>query len=982
LYNLEVIGFCIKKPCLFIAIFLVFLESLFSQTFPTRNYTKKHGLPGTAVWCCCQDSKGFLWFGTDKGLCRFDGFTFRPVKIGGLADSFIRTIYEDREGNLWIGTIGNGVKCLAAPARETVTTLPDLSGGNVYSIVQDSAGHLWFGTANGLTRFDGKTVHKYTTNDGLPPGDLLKLAIDRKKRLWAASRDGIGYFKNGGFETFEIAEDLRGSRFSTLMPDPRGRLWIGTSNGLICCANGAFTCYTVEDRLKDNRVTSLYQDDEGNTWIGTWNGVNVLSDSAGTFTSITTDNGLPHNFIYSLLQDREGNMWVATHAGVSCLRSINMATYSKKDGLPHESIYDMIQDRKGRYWIGTANGLSCFADGKFKTYTTRDGLVSNSIYALMEDRQGKIWIGTMEGLVSFFSGRFNRFDQFRDVIYDLKEGRGGTIWIGSGSGIYRLKNGKLLEPPFENNPPLVSFILEDSRGDLWFASREGLYNYSNSDKSLKLYNKRNRKLPNSSVRVIFEDSWGVVWIGTKGGLSGFDKGLFFHYSSKDGLPDNTCNVILEDRYWRIWVGTENGLAVLTGQKFKTYTARRHGLAADSWDIGFKDRQGVLWLGSQQGLTRLTPPPVRVNTIPPPIYITNVNVLEKEVPLAQLGQLSHKQNYIRFQFTGLCFSAPESIVYRYKLEGIDTRWQETRIPSVPYPYLPPGNYRFQVKAVNNDGMESSAPAEIAFEIRPPFWRTWWFMLLVLLAVISITTMLVLWRYNRAREKAELEARNRQLVMAQRMELVGSLAAGTVHDLKNLLSIILGYTRLMSRKFDRGDEGYQHLETIKDTAATAVQMSKQILSLTRYPDELPGDVELGELLAEILKTLEITLPKKIKTRWILPDQPVRFAIHPARFQQVVINLCQNAAHAMPGGGELTVRLSNPRDKKIQLHVSDTGTGIKADVLAKIFNPLFTTKENGKGTGLGLFVVQQIVNQYNGTIHVQSDPGKGTTFTISFP
>jgi signal transduction histidine kinase len=415
--------------------------------------------------------------------------------------------------------------------------------------------------------------------------------------------------------------------------------------------------------------------------------------------------------------------------------------------------------------------------------------------------------------------------------------------------------------------------------------------------------------------------------------------------------------------------------------FKTYTARRHGLATDYWITGFKDRQGSFWLGGQEGITRFTPPPLKTNTVPPPVYITSVNVLEKEVPLARLGQLSHKQNYIRFQFVGLCFSAPESVVYRYKLENIDRRWRETQTPSVPYPYLPPGNYRFRVKAFNNDGIESSAPAEIVFEIRPPFWRTWWFMLLVLLTVISITTMLVLWRYNRAREKAEVQAKNRQLVIAQRMELVGSLAAGTVHDLKNLLSIILGYTRVMSRKLGRGAEDYQHLETIKDTAATAVQMSKQILSLTRYPDDLPGDVELGELLEEILKTLKITLPKKIKTRWKPPDQPLRFAIHPARFQQVVINLCQNAAHAMPHGGDLTVSLSRSPDDEIQLQVSDTGTGIEANVLDKIFHPLFTTKENGKGTGLGLFVVRQIVNQYNGTIQVQSEPGKGTTFTITF-
>jgi signal transduction histidine kinase len=325
------------------------------------------------------------------------------------------------------------------------------------------------------------------------------------------------------------------------------------------------------------------------------------------------------------------------------------------------------------------------------------------------------------------------------------------------------------------------------------------------------------------------------------------------------------------------------------------------------------------------------------------------------------------------------------MFRYKLNGLDETWKQTADRSIYYPYLPPGDYLFKVKAVNNDGVESRRPAEIAFKIPPPFWKTWWFQLLIVLAAFSLPGWLVVSRQRRARKYAELEARNKQLVMAQRMELMGNLAAGTVHDLKNLLSIILGYSRMVSRKFAPDDPERENVETIRKTASTAVQMSKQILSLARYPDRLPGTVELGELLEEILDTLEITLPKTVKTRRIMPGEPVRFAIHPARFQQVVLNLCQNAAHAMPGGGELTVALSMPGNeigRKIRLEIRDTGTGIEPDNIDKIFQPLFTTKQSGKGTGLGLFVVDQIVREHGGRIEVRSQPGTGTTFIIRFP
>jgi signal transduction histidine kinase len=283
-----------------------------------------------------------------------------------------------------------------------------------------------------------------------------------------------------------------------------------------------------------------------------------------------------------------------------------------------------------------------------------------------------------------------------------------------------------------------------------------------------------------------------------------------------------------------------------------------------------------------------------------------------------------------------------------------------------------------------------PAEYSFVIRPPFWQTWWFMLFVGLFLCGLLFLGLHWRVKRIREKAELksrgielEARNRQLVISQRMELMGTLAAGTVHDLKNLLAVIIGYSRLMGQKY-RGDdnEDRQNIEIIKDTAATAVQMAKQILSFTRQKDPSHEPVDLGMELTEILDTLKITQPKNIHILRELQSEPVLFPINPARFQQLVMNLCLNAFQAMPDGGQLKISLSSTANNEITLQISDTGAaGIKKENLDKIFDPFFTTKEQSQGTGLGLFVVKQIVTEYNGKIEVHSQPGKGTTFVIRF-
>jgi ligand-binding sensor domain-containing protein/signal transduction histidine kinase len=978
----------LKKAAIFFILLVILFPFLHSQVYSIKNYLKKDGLISTVVLSLCQDSRGYLWVGTKKGLCRFNGQRFDFIKTTRKIEPYIITILEDMDGNLWLGT-GKGVICLVD--GRTVTDMSDrpdapgaLSRGKVYAILRDDDNHIWFGTDSGLIRYDGNVFESFTTQHGL----LSNVVVGLEKGpdgIWVACKGGVGYFRDERFQELHMPKRYRNEIFYRLLQEPGGKLWVGTYSGLIGYKDGVFATYREEDGFIDSRVSSLLLDSRGDIWVGTWKGITRFSGN--TTTAVNVHNGLISNFTYAMLEDREGNIWVATHNGLSCVKSINIASYSKKDGLPSGIVYDMIQDKKNRYWFGTDIGLGCLENGTFKTYTTGDGLPHNAVYALLEDRKGTIWIGTLEGLATYSNGIFTSNLEQNRQIYELKETRDGSVWIGSSSGLHRWRSGNMERslPTFSPQRPSatskkstiqVYFILEDRQGDRWYSTSDGLYRYSKKD--------GNRKISDAHVLVIFEDRRGSVWVGSGDGLSRYGNETVTRYTVKDGLPDNTCNVLLEDDDGILWLGTEKGIASFDGNSFRLYTALRHGFLSDSWNTGFKDRQGRIWMGGPDGVTRFLPPPTVFNDVPPPVYITGVKVLEEEMPIQRLGNLGPKQNYIRFRFTGLCTSAPESVVYRYKLNDVntvDTGWQETQETMAIYPFLPSGEYRFMVKAVNNDGVESTEAAEVAFRIMPPFWRTWWFLTLAVLSAMFFTGMLVRWRYIRSKEKSELEAKNKMLVMAQRMELMGTLAAGTVHDLKNLLSIILGYTRVMSRKFHPGDDEHQHLETIKDTAGTAVQMSSQILSLARYPEELPGEVELGELLEEILKTLRITMPETIEIEEHLPEEPVRFAIHPARFQQVVLNLCQNASHAMPGGGMLSVSLTRNGEKGFALEIRDTGTGIPVDVCDKIFEPLFTTKKKGKGTGLGLFVVKQIVEQYGGTIEARSKIGEGTTFMIRF-
>jgi two-component system cell cycle sensor histidine kinase/response regulator CckA len=246
------------------------------------------------------------------------------------------------------------------------------------------------------------------------------------------------------------------------------------------------------------------------------------------------------------------------------------------------------------------------------------------------------------------------------------------------------------------------------------------------------------------------------------------------------------------------------------------------------------------------------------------------------------------------------------------------------------------------------------------------------------------MVLLWRIKRAKRKIAIQERNKQLVLAQKMELLGILAGGAVHDLKNLLAIIIGYSKIAVQHADQTDEKIKPIENIKSTAVTAVQVVKQILAFTRQTYDKTIVVNLSDLLEDILAILKVTTPAEVTIRWKPPKEEVHLYISPTKFQQAVMNLCLNAVQAMPGEGELNIRLYKEKDRgnRVILEISDTGSGIDKENLEKIFDPLFTTKEPGKGTGLGLFVVKQIVDEYNGKIEVRSKAGEGTIFKISFP
>lgn len=970
----------------FLLVFTV-IHPVWGHSLPFVHYRTEDGLASATVTAIYQDPRGFLWLGTINGISRFDGVEFENYYLDeGDQEDDIRDICMGSDGKMWFATRGGGVACLSGGTFTFHTAGDGLPTNFVESLSTDREGALWIGTASGVCRFDGADFVTFGVAEGLPGKVIKDISVDGKGNILFGALGGLARLTPSGFISYTSARTpgLTNDNINVIAPARDGGVWLGTAGGLFRFRDGKAAAGLPGNDLAGDNIRAVLEEENGALWLGTDAGA-VYVDG-GTLTRYTTRDGLLNDKIRVIFRDREGNTWFGTTAGLSKLTSLRSANFSVKHGLPDNTIWSIAEDKKGHHWFGTDNGLSRYDGHSFKNYFKTDGLPGNSVYTLLVDRRDRLWVGAGGGAGLFNpdtgeSRNFTTADGLpHNIIFCFLEDRRGVIWIGTNTGLCRWVDGAVGAPPFDISSTIIYSLMEDRAGDLWIATGRGVYKVSKG--TLTLYTTR-RGLSHNIVFAFHEAADGSIWMVTIRGVTRMRGDRITTYSAADGLVNNTGSFITADNRGDIWIGTEKGVSRFDGRRFRSYHFR-DGLASDEMNqkACLKDSRGYLWFGTPRGVTRFDPEMDRPNLVPPPVHLTGVKVLGRDHPFSGPFRLDHNQNYIRFDFIGICLTAPEKVVYRYRLKNIETVPLVTRQSTVSYQYLPPGRYRFEVSAVNNDGVESAEPAGIDFVIAPPFWGTWWFRLTALTALLFLGTVFVLWRVRREQEKITARERDKQLVMAQKMELLGTLAAGALHDLKNLLSIIIGYSKIAVKDVRRDEGRTDAVQRIKKTAVTAVQVVQQIMSLSRRGDDRRKDINLSGLIDNLLDTLKVLTPGNITLNWAPPREEIRLTINFAQFQQVVLNLYINAVQAMEAGGELSIRLSKPTGDRVNLEIEDTGVGMDEDTAARIFDPLFTTKTPGKGTGLGLFVVKQITAEYGGVITVRSKPGEGAVFALSFP
>lgn len=1005
------------------------------------------------VKCLFIDKEGMLWVGTSKGVNIYDHQRNDFIRRHDLPLLNIYQIAQDRHGNMLFGSQNLYVERVKGTPK-VLEFFPDdnrpnsISHGLVNCIFIDSKSNVWIGTQHGLNLFNVemgffKPIFEIPGDDrSLLGNQVFSIAEDSLHRLWVGTSKGLNMLdldqKEIAFKRFvHLKHDdssLSAGCILSIYCDSQSCLWVGTQNGGVSLLRE-----DGEGRFRFQRFTTP---------------INDLSTATIAYQSIQ-----------SIFEDRQGNLWFGTYAAGVCVsyaaekRFVKVSTaVNHGTSLCNNHVNAFLEDGSS-VWIGTEWGLNRYdtLTGRSEKFIFREGesqgLLSNSIWALAKDRRGRMWIGTWGGGLSYYEAKGHRFVNLSGEaarqnincqnVFSILVDDDDNLWLGTmGGGLvhYDVTQNRFTAYVLSNSHIVTNYVEQVvawSDNELLLANVDGVSVFHKQERQFEpLLLPKAMQIDLSKVYVccMLKDRNGNLWIGTEVGLfclnSDWSKGV--HYTEADGLPNNSIKSIVEDAQGHVWLGTNNGLSrfgetrgVANHPVFTNYTVT-DGLQGKEFNRRsvLKTTQGCLYFGGIHGLNRFNPSEIRGNRHVPPVVITDLflhhepvvvggdaSPLKVHISLTDTLLLRADQNNFGFGFTALNFVSSGKNKFAYRLEGLDHKWNDAgHHREANYTNVEPGEYLFQVKAANNDGVWNDTPVSVHVIVLPPWWRT-----NVAYIVYGMIVLLLIYLFRRF---SLIEAnRKHELIVSQFNHMKEKEVSQAKfdffthlsHEIRTPLSLIKAPIDDLVNDERIAPEVKERMMPAYRNTRRLMMLIDQLLNFRKIEEGQErlcvSCVNVVDLVGQVVEAFVYKVSGKTG-RIVLETSELEFYawLDADKLMIILYNLLSNAIKYSLNDDVIRVFVGRQSDatcvanglqnqeegqnkERLVIRVSDSGIGIPPEELSLVFNPYYRVQHQShsamvKGTGIGLSLAKKYVELHTGVITVQSELGKGSVFEINIP
>lgn len=1031
----------------FIISCLLSVRLMASDSIPVRYLGIEQGLSNNVVTSIYQDHDGFMWFGTYDGLNRYDGYGFQVFRniigdTGSLSDNHIYNIAGDAAHNIWISS-SKGISvyhpvssAFTSPmflgwkdnrlqhVQAAVPAVKEIDHGRMILAGTDSKGLLVF-EQNSNTGYqvplDNNVRYTVTTVEY----DALR------KQVWVfVPQAGLCLYDPVKRFLKTINTSIHAGNY--LKVDSKGNLWLGNDNGLF--AYDAATNSFSENRLPfKNRVTAIIEDKQHVLWIASdGGGLYFLTPGAKQALPYLSKAGTPvvnSNAIYAIYQDASDRKWIGTlRGGINLIQpgsnSFSHITYSSpgQNNIINNFILSFCEDEKNNLWIGTDGAGLRYWDRRrnqsvqySNNPSVAGSISSNFITSISKDHENDTWISTYFGGINRLKNNSNSFEHFtcfnpttkaeENNVWLVYEDRQKRLWastVNNGT-LYTFNRSTnrfdLFDPKIIN----IQTLAEDLQGNFWAGNYTQLILVDREKKQHRVYE------IGYPVRCIHEDQRKNLWVGTEGGgLLLFDRGTgkFQRLTTADGLPNNTILRLLEDKKGKLWLSTYNGLSRFDPihNNFRNFS-QTDGLQSNqfSFNAGLALHSGEFIFGGIKGFNLFFPDSVYDKKEIPKTFLTGLKINNRAVEedtsyvterdMEKIGEITvpYDKAVVSIDFIALEYSGVDKIKYAYLLEGWDKTWNYVNnIRTANYSRLQEGNYKFKIKVTNADGVWSEEKVLLRIIVLPPWYRTWWAYILYAVFLGGLIYLYVL--YNKRQERLRYEVKLAHLESEKEKELTEkkiSFFTHISHEFRTPLTLIINPMKELISEHEN-EQFHKRMSMIHRNAKRLLSLVDQLL-LFRKADAVDQQMRIERFdITEVCQEVFLSFSqhahaKHIRFTYNKNEEEISLYADKEKIEIILFNLVSNAFKYTDPGGEIKLQIEET-DKKINITVTDTGSGIPAATGNKLFDSFYqagnTDKSSQTGFGIGLYVSQKLAMAHKGELYYTSEQGKGTMFTLTLP